>query len=85
MVEAQEQGYDRLALLRKKIWLYTVTTNLISVRASHCNSVALPFFLCPPQVPASQLVDSSKQPRAIRLWHDQLFAKPPWHGGVVAW
>lgn len=31
-------------------------------------------------VPASQLV---KGP--VRFWHDQLFCKPPKHGGVVAW
>ncbi len=37
------------------------------------------------QVPASQLIDPSKEPQTIRLWHDQLFAKPPHHGGVVAW
>ena len=42
----------------------------------------LAFFM---QVPASQLIHPSKEPAAIRLWHDQLFAKPPKHGGVVAW
>jgi ectoine hydroxylase-related dioxygenase (phytanoyl-CoA dioxygenase family) len=31
-------------------------------------------------VPASQLLGG-----AVRLWHDQLFCKPPHHGGVVAW
>lgn len=31
-------------------------------------------------VPASQLLDG-----AVRFWHDQLFCKPPQHGGVVAW
>lgn len=31
-------------------------------------------------VPASQLLGG-----AIRFWHDQLFCKPPKHGGVVAW
>ena len=31
-------------------------------------------------VPASQLLGG-----AIRFWHDQLFCKPPQHGGVVAW
>ncbi len=31
-------------------------------------------------VPASQLVGG-----AVRFWHDQLFCKPPRHGGVVAW
>jgi ectoine hydroxylase-related dioxygenase (phytanoyl-CoA dioxygenase family) len=31
-------------------------------------------------VPASQLLRG-----AVRFWHDQLFAKPPRHGGVVAW
>lgn len=31
-------------------------------------------------VPASQLVDGP-----VRFWHDQLFCKPPHHGGVVAW
>ena len=31
-------------------------------------------------VPASQLVDGP-----VRFWHDQLFCKPPKHGGVVAW
>ena len=30
--------------------------------------------------PASQLVDGP-----TRFWHDQLFCKPPRHGGVVAW
>ena len=37
------------------------------------------------QVPASQLIDPSKEQVAIRFWHDQLFSKPPRHGGVVAW
>jgi len=31
-------------------------------------------------VPAGQLVGG-----AVRFWHDQLFCKPPRHGGVVAW
>lgn len=31
-------------------------------------------------VPASQLLGG-----AVRMWHDQLFCKPAWHGGVVAW
>jgi hypothetical protein len=31
-------------------------------------------------VPASQLIGGS-----VRFWHDQLFCKPPRHGGVVAW
>ncbi len=31
-------------------------------------------------VPASQLLGTS-----VRFWHDQLFCKPPHHGGVVAW
>lgn len=31
-------------------------------------------------VPASQLLGG-----AVRFWHDQLFCKPPKHGGVVAW
>jgi len=31
-------------------------------------------------VPASQLLGG-----AVRFWHDQLFCKPPHHGGVVAW
>ncbi len=31
-------------------------------------------------VPASQLLEGS-----VRFWHDQLFCKPPHHGGVVAW
>ena len=31
-------------------------------------------------VPASQLLDGP-----VRFWHDQLFCKPAWHGGVVAW
>jgi hypothetical protein len=31
-------------------------------------------------VPASQLLAG-----AVRFWHDQLFCKPPRHGGVVAW
>ncbi len=31
-------------------------------------------------VPASQLLEGS-----VRFWHDQLFCKPAWHGGNVAW
>ena len=31
-------------------------------------------------VPASQLLGG-----AVRFWHDQLFCKPAYHGGVVAW
>ena len=31
-------------------------------------------------IPATQLLDSD-----IRFWHDQLFYKPPDHGGGVAW
>ncbi len=31
-------------------------------------------------IPASQLLEGS-----VRFWHDQLFCKPPHHGGVVAW
>jgi ectoine hydroxylase-related dioxygenase (phytanoyl-CoA dioxygenase family) len=31
-------------------------------------------------VPASQLLGGP-----VRFWHDQLFVKPPHHGGVVAW
>ncbi len=31
-------------------------------------------------MPASQLVEGP-----VRFWHDQLFCKPPRHGGVVAW
>jgi len=41
-------------------------------------------------VPTSQLIaltgDSDNNQRAnVRLWHDQLFAKPPNYGGCVAW
>ncbi len=31
-------------------------------------------------VPASQLLGGS-----VRFWHDQLFVKPPFHGGSVSW
>ena len=31
-------------------------------------------------MPASQLLGGT-----VRFWHDQLFCKPPHHGGVVAW
>lgn len=31
-------------------------------------------------IPASQLLGG-----AVRFWHDQIFYKPPQHGGVVAW
>jgi len=37
------------------------------------------------QVPSSQLIDPSCEEANVRLWHDQLFAKPAKHGGVVAW
>ncbi|XP_065884452.1 uncharacterized protein [Dysidea avara] len=36
-------------------------------------------------VPSSQLIDPSREEVDVRLWHDQLFAKPAKHGGVVAW
>ncbi|XP_065841249.1 phytanoyl-CoA dioxygenase domain-containing protein 1-like [Oscarella lobularis] len=42
-------------------------------------------FLPAISVPASQIIDPSRKEYNIRLWHDQLFAKPPRHGGVVAW
>ncbi len=32
-------------------------------------------------VPVSQLLDTGR----VRFWHDQVFYKPPRHGGVVAW
>lgn len=32
-------------------------------------------------IPVSQLLDSRK----VRLWHDQVFYKPPKHPGVVTW
>jgi hypothetical protein len=32
-------------------------------------------------VPTSQLFGG----KAVRFWHDQLFCKPPLHGGNVAW
>ena len=31
-------------------------------------------------IPATQLLDAD-----VRFWHDQLFCKPPKHGGAVAW
>jgi Phytanoyl-CoA dioxygenase (PhyH) len=31
-------------------------------------------------IPASQLLGG-----AVRFWHDQLFCKPAYHGGIVAW
>jgi len=36
-------------------------------------------------VPTSQLIRSDTQASGVRFWHDQLFAKPPRHGGHVAW
>ncbi|XP_065179341.1 uncharacterized protein LOC135809835 [Sycon ciliatum] len=37
-------------------------------------------------VAASQLLDPENRDECtVRLWHDQLFGKPPNHGGVVAW
>lgn len=41
-------------------------------------------FLPQAVVPASQLLVEGKR-TAVRFWHDQIFAKPPKHGGVVAW
>ena len=58
-------------------WYYYIMCG----RACMCEHVSPP----PSQVPASQLIHPSKEPTSIRLWHDQLFAKPPKHGGVVAW
>ena len=40
-------------------------------------------------VPASQLLaafhPSEERMVPVQFWHDQLFAKPPYHGGHVAW
>jgi len=40
-------------------------------------------------VPTSQLIGADvgkrKEGVAVQFWHDQLFAKPPHHGGNVAW
>ncbi|XP_074652703.1 phytanoyl-CoA dioxygenase domain-containing protein 1 homolog [Tubulanus polymorphus] len=36
-------------------------------------------------VAASQLIHPDRKAKRLRLWHDQLFAKPAHHGGVVAW
>ena len=36
------------------------------------------------QVAASQLLSQGKEV-PVRFWHDQMFAKPAQHGGVVAW
>ncbi|WAR04297.1 hypothetical protein MAR_019666 [Mya arenaria] len=35
-------------------------------------------------VPSSQLLEQGRM-SSVRFWHDQLFAKPPKHGGNVAW
>ena len=37
------------------------------------------------QVPSSQLLSFNEKEVKVRLWHDQLFAKPAGHGGCVAW
>ncbi len=31
-------------------------------------------------IPAAQLLEG-----AVRFWHDQIFSKPAYHGGIVAW
>ncbi|XP_064595452.1 phytanoyl-CoA dioxygenase domain-containing protein 1 homolog [Liolophura sinensis] len=36
-------------------------------------------------VPVSQLLNPGGKEVPVRFWHDQLFAKPSHHGGVVAW
>lgn len=36
-------------------------------------------------VAASQLLEPDGTMSPVRFWHDQLFAKPPRHGGNVAW
>lgn len=36
-------------------------------------------------VGVSQLLEPSGNMTPVRFWHDQLFAKPPKHGGNVAW
>lgn len=41
-------------------------------------------FLPQAVVPSSQLLVKGKS-LPVRFWHDQLFAKPPHHGGCVAW
>ncbi|KAK3586616.1 hypothetical protein CHS0354_029495 [Potamilus streckersoni] len=33
----------------------------------------------------SQLLNQNRELTKVRFWHDQLFAKPARHGGVVAW
>ena len=48
-------------------------------------SIAIFAMLYVLQVATSQLIDPSREEVDVRLWHDQLFAKPAKHGGVVAW
>ena len=42
-------------------------------------------FLPAISVPSSQLIGSKDDDVAVRFWHDQIFSKPPHHGGNVAW
>ena len=48
----------------------------IKILTDHHDLLWTPAFI----VPASQLLEGP-----VRFWHDQLFCKPPLHGGRVAW
>lgn len=56
--------------------------------ASTKTALSIPHYIyilqCIFKVPASRLLVPDKQ-IGVRFWHDQLFAKPAKHGGVVAW
>ena len=55
---------------------------LIPCTGSCCQSGQL---LLSTQVPVSQLLLEGKKFTPVRLFQDQLFAKPPKHGKILAW
>ena len=63
---------------------YILRFVVIIKTTSKLNYCLLTAFFTILKVPASQLLEEEKR-RSVRWWHDQVFAKPAYHGGVVAW
>ena len=77
-------GHWRITqLFHDLVFVPAITVHCIFV-VRYCSHAVTDVAMCM-QVASSQLIDPSRKERDIRLWHDQLFAKPARYGGVVAW
>ena len=82
MAEAWERGYGHLALLRKKFWLYTVTTNLcISVQFC-CSFLLLPLPTTGPCLTAGWLFQATTCHTTL-AWPALCQTTPPWRSSSM--